>query len=548
MIKKLFSLFLLMIVASLAIASAQITISQPGVLTKSLNSTTLTISNPANSNVSYNIAMNPINITDNTNILQITATPSAFALANGTSQAITLSYSILPSLVLGSFSTQISAFSQDNSSINASTTLSFVNSFCRQGDIGDIIEITKLEDEKLDNADEWQWSPLDNIEITVKVHNSADRDLDVTLEYGLYNPSTKEFDVEEDTIDLSIDKGKSEETSIKFQVPSDIDERSDYRFYVKAYKEGEERKNCTDKENGNYYKDVETTKETRSVVLDEIKTESTYLCGDNAEIKARVSNIGKEDEEKVLVNLYNKELGINMNKVLENFDSGDDETISFLFKIPENATEKTYNFELKTRFKYDDKNSGCDNNEDAECYDKNSIDDLDKTFKASFKVEGNCRKIVAEKTEITANLQSEEAVAGGDVVIKSTIKNAGDASQTYILSVSGIDNFATLQKIEPQTVTLEPGKSQDVTITLKANDDAEGDYTFTISAKTVSSGKTKEQPVSLTIQPVSGIFSGLTGSAIGESLKSNWLIWVIVLVNIILIILIIVIAVRIARR
>lgn len=546
--KKILGLFLLTLLASLALVSAQIFLSAPDALTESKNSTSFVITNPASSGI-YNITISPISITDSKgNIIQITANPSSVQnLINGSTQTIALSYSSLPSnLVLGKFSTSILATATNSTStINSTTTLSFINSFCDKGDIGTALEITKLEDEKLDNEDEWKWHPLDNIEITVKVHNAADRDLDTEIEYGLYNPDTNEFiDLDEDTIDLSVDEGESEEAEIRFQVPSDIDKKSNYRFYVKVYQEGKETSNCTDKKDGDYYEEVEVIRETRAVVLSEIKTNSPYMCGDKAEIKADLVNIGEEDEDQVLVTLYNKELGVNVNKIIDNLDSGDEESISFSFDIPENAAEKTYTLELRTRYKFDEDNSGCSEDEDIECYDKNSLDDLDKDFKATIKVEGNCAvKPATENTLITATLESD-AVAGQQVIVKANIKNLGTSSQTYTILTSGTENFGTLESIDPQTFTVTAGQSKDVLITLKANSDADGDYTFDIKA--ISGSTIKQQQVSLAIEGKTSPFSGL--NSLFTNLGDNWLIWVIVLVNIVLIVLIIVVAVRIARK
>jgi VCBS repeat-containing protein len=230
--------------------------------------------------------------------------------------------------------------------------------------------------------------------------------------------------------------------------------------------------------------------------------------------------------------------------VIDKLNSGDDKKLTFDFNIPSNATEKTYTFNLKTYFRYNTNNNGCSETTDTACYDKNSFDDLDKTLIATIKVEGNCQPVVTTpQTQITATLQSD-AIAGQDLVVKATVTNAG-ASQTYTILTSGTESFSTLSSINPQTFTLAKGESKDVLITLNANDDASGDYTFSIKALS-GSNVIKDQPVTLNVQAKSSSFTGL--NSLFSNLSTNWLIWVIVLINVILIVLIIVIAIRIARK
>lgn len=552
---KVFLMLLLTLLASLALVSAQVTLSQPASLSKAVTATSFTITNPATSGTSYDVSISPITITDSKgNNILVNSNPSSISnLIAGASQTINLSYSILPSgLTLSpnagyQGTITVTAINSTGGSAVSTTQISFVNSFCNSGDIGDTLQITRVRDNKLDNSDEWTWNPLDNIEISVKVHNSGEKDLDVTLEYGLYEPFSNSFiDIDEDTIDISVDHGStSDEELITFQIPSDIDEGSDYRFYVKAYKDGNEKTNCTDlNDEDDYFKEVDIQKETRAIILTETKIDSSVLCGDTVELKTQVSNVGNEDEKAVLVTIFNKELGIDIKKVIDKLNSGDDKTITLDFTIPQNKTEKTYILSIDTYFKYD---SGCSDKEDFTCYDKSASSDLDRNFDQALKVEGNCAPIITTpQTQITAVLDSD-AIAGQDIIVKATIKNTGSSDTTYTVLASGYENFATLSSINPQTFTLAASQSKDVLITLKANSDAAGDYTFDIKA--LSGSQVKQQSLSLTIEGKSSLFTGSSIlNSLSANLSGNWFIWVIVLVNVVLIVLIIIIAIRIARK
>lgn len=564
---KIFALILLtVIIASLAVVSAELTSVVKGLdFSKSNNFSYFELTNTYGDLTNVTISAPSLQINDGSNhYMTISLNPVGL---NYNNVAINGKIRINATLVidsnfalnLGNYDfpiINITAINSTNASITEldQLTFSFINSFCTSGDVptnGTLLEITQLVDENLDNADDWDWSPLDNIEVSVRVANKYGKDINVILEYGLYDPTTKSLiNLDEETIDLSIDKGESVKETIAFRIPADITEGSDYRFYVKAYKDSDQNTVCADKRDSDYFKLIQIQKEPRAVVVDDITLSfDSAFCGDEVELRAKVYNVGNGDETKALIKLYNKELGINMNKVVERLNSGDSESIVFDFKIPANATEKTYTLDLQTMFKYNEDNGGCSTVENANCYDKTSADDLDKTFSAILKVEGNCIKpetvvVVTDKVDITAGLQSDKAEAGKEIVIKSTVKNSGTSSQTYAMLVSGTDDFAIVQKIEPQSFTLEAGKSQDVLITLKANDDAKGDYTFNI--KTIYGSKTKEQPVTLSIEAKTGIFSKISDPF--SNFKGNWFIWLVVAINIILILVIVLMIIKIAKK
>ncbi len=549
---KILGLFLLTAVLLSVLVSAALSVSSPEALTRARNSTTFTIANPSTS-ASVNVTLSaPLNITDSKGkIIQLSATPQTFTLTNGTSQTITVSYSSIPSgFIRGSYSAPITAFTVDNSSINISASLQFIDSFCSRGNVplnDPILEITRLSDEKIDNKNAWDWHPIDNIEVSVKVRNSGEKDLDIVLEYGLFKAGSNTEELDADSIDLSIDSGDtSDEQILQFKIPADIDEGT-YRFYVKAYDDGNEKSICTDKKDDAYFQEVDISKESRAIILDDVEIQSPAQCGDTVQLSADAVNSGKDTEDRVLVSVFNRELGIDKFQVLKDLDEGESESIDFNIAIPQNATDKVYTLELKTRFKYDDDNSGCNTDDDSACYDKDS-GDIDKTFTIPLKVEG-CKPVapvIKDNVQITATLESETAKAGEDFIIKATIKNTGSSAASYLILASGTESFATVQTIAPQSLTLNAGQSQDVLLTLRANADAAGDYTFSI--KSVSGANVKEQPVQVAIQPKTGVFTGFASLNIFSNLQNNWFIWIVVLINIVLIVLIVVVAVRIARK
>lgn len=542
---KIISLLLLTILANLAFVSAELVTLSTGTttFTQSTNLSYFTIY--ANNNVNLSLVSSPlpIRITDGNNkyaTLSLSNIPST--LANGNEARINVSMTMdsgfssdlktyaFPDVI-------INAINSSDSSITENRTVSFtlVNSFCEAGDIGNQLEITGITDEELDNTDKWVWRPLDNIEIIVKVHNkNITEEISAVVEYGLYDVTDKTFiDLNEDTIDVDIKEKKTESVTINFQVPSssDIDSDHSYRFYVKAYEDGNEANQCVDQKDNKYFQDVDIKRDNRDVIVSKIIIPESVSCGDTVTLSAKLDNIGKKDEDKVNVRLYSKEIGLNLNKTVTSLDSGDSATVDFNFNVPNNINEKIYVLSLSTDFNYDDNDNTYD-------------DHSEKTFIANLDVSGNCQITTADQVSMSVSMP-ETITAGDEVTLTATITNTGTAAQSFIISVLNANSFAQVQSITPTQVDLAAGASKPVSIILKINDNAQSN-SFTLRATTVSSGKITEKNVPLTIEEKSGSFSGF--ASLFTNMKSNWLVWVIVLVNIVLIVLIIVIAVKIARK
>lgn len=553
--RKIFSLFLLTAILAISLVSAAdlIQITQGNDLSRSINSTSFNIKNIYTDTVNLSMSSGDLKVSDGKgHFVHLTLLPSSVpaTLAAGSTITLNGTLTIDSGFIFNPVSyafppININAVNVSDSAINETeqVTFKFVQNYCKYGDIGNV-EITSLTDEKLDNKNSWEWRPLDKIEVVAKIRNDIGKDEDFTVEYDLYDSTSNQFvDLGDNTVDVSVDDGHSGEATLDFQIPSDIDQDHTYIFYAKAYVSGSEKKYCADVAADN---DISINQESHAVVLTDISLPSSVSCGDTVELKATVNNPGSNDEKRVLVTLFNKDLGLDLRKVITSFNTGDTQDITFNFAIPANATEKTYSLDLVTRYQYHASNSGCSSDTDTACYDQDSRSDLDKDFSQSLKVEGNCKQAAAtaqDNAQITATLESE-AVAGKEIVVRATVTNVGSSIAAYQVLVSGYDSFATLEKeVTPNTVTLEAGKSQDVLIYLKATDKASGDYTFTVKA--LSGSKIKEQPVSLSVTPKKNALGNLN---IFGNLQDNWFIWVIVLINVVLIVLIIVVAVRIARK
>jgi uncharacterized membrane protein len=414
--------------------------------------------------------------------------------------------------------------------------LYFINGFCDVGEFGEL-EIIELKDKKKDNEDEWEWHPLDDIEFRVEIENNFDDKERIKIEYEIYDDEGKrvDFNGDDNEQSVSIGDGDSERITFSLRVPADMED-GDYNLFLKAFVKGhEDDEGCVDSSNElskTYYQEISVDRdEDRAVVvdLDKLDLPDLTMCGDFVTLYTKIYNIGEEDEDKVKVNLFNSELGIDLNEVINDLEEGEPATVTFNFQVPENVEEKVYLFRIINFYEYD---------EDDDEYDSNSKEDLDENFNFNLKV--NCIQEKEISALITAELESD-AVAGEPLVIKGTIKNTGEEETTYTLRIAEHSSWSDFDKIDPSTVTLDVDESADFDVQLNVDEDAEGEQFFVIKAG--YNGETTEQEVSVLIEGTEGV--SVTGSAVSGHLRENWFIWLIVVINIILIIAIIAVARRI---
>ncbi|MCK4647639.1 putative S-layer protein [Candidatus Pacearchaeota archaeon] len=405
--------------------------------------------------------------------------------------------------------------------------------YCISGNIGDWITIKRVKDEKKDNDNEWEWRPLDEIEITVEVENAEyDDKIRGTIEYGLYDEDDGDFIFEEE-IDFSIKEDEKEKFTIEFKIdPTDLNEDTednDYTFYLKVYDDDDSSEEYQCKQFVQY---VEIRREKDEVTLEPDKIEilpKEVGCSSQVELTTTLFNIGTDDQDDVSVRLYNKELGINIMQEVGDIDATDSKEVKFAFTIPADAEEKLYDLEIII-FDEDDYIYEIENHEG---------DEHDAKFYYSFKVEGNC--ISEPKVTISADLESE-AKAGKELIVKVTITNTGVETSTFDISVGDYAEWASLGSMVPESITLDAGKSEDVLITLNVNSDVSGNQNFEII---VTEGtKVLSKPVAVMIEKSTGL-AGITGGLISEG---NWPIWTIGAINIILVFIIIIVALKVAKK
>ena len=416
--------------------------------------------------------------------------------------------------------------------------------FCSAGTVLGNLTIKEVSWDNNGNGDEEEWELLDEIEVEMEIkNNNNDDEVDAVAVLGLFDSNGNDVSDEliflgdskrdEEEIEITIDDDDEETVRWEFKVPADFD-AGDYKLAVKVYDEDSgQSRDCADTSGDldeDFYQLIkieQTDDEGRFVVVDEIELDSQVTCGQSISGQFTVFNIGEDDEERVKITIFNKELGISMVKeITSDLDKGEDETLDFSLTIPAIAKSGNYVLQFLTEYDYDD---GVYDQEADEATDY-AIEVLGCT--------GNIGNPSGGLTNIAIDAElASDAKAGEELVVVATITNTGDEDADFSISARGFSEWAELIDISPQTLSVDAGESEEVTLTLRVNDEASGMQSFDLQVSEDGRVQIQEIEVDLETSNIKGIFN-----------SESSLIWIIGAVNLILIILIIVVAVRVSRR
>ena len=456
----------------------------------------------------------------------------------------------LSTLKFGSHQITINANST-TTPVQATTTLSFVKSFCNKGSTNKDLVINSIDVSNSGDEDD-EWLPLDEVEVEVEVDNTGDNDIrDIIVELGLFDLSGRnqvnDLDFEnadEEEIDLGrLNDGDEETVTFTFRVPADF-EPGDYRLAVKAFSDdlGED-KECTDTSDddfdNDFFESISVDRETdegQFIAFENIQiTPDQVTCGDSVTVRADVFNVGDEEQDQVRVNLFSSELGIRLEKeIRENMDEGDKTEVSFTFTVPQGLKDKLYNLEFDANYDYRNGNYRESSDEST----KTGLRVLDVGCVPTTPTPSG--KIAV----ITAGLDSD-ARAGSELIVKATITGLVAGGADYLVGARGFESWADLKSISAPLISLDERESKDVVLSFDVNEDAADKQSFILEVRIGNQLETRE--IEVNIESAQG-GAGITGGVTGVSLGGNSLIWIIGIINVILIILIIVVAARISRR
>ena len=390
------------------------------------------------------------------------------------------------------------------------------DSWCTQDFNGEkgTIEIKNFYIDYIGTGDDEEWEALDEIIIEVDVRNtdSDDRIDDIVVEIKILDSNDKDvtddFDFDDEENDLGrISKRTTETATFTIsELPTDVEEDT-YKIYVRAYDEDDENAVCVstsdDFKNGDddeLYHEFDVVREDEAVIVKDLfETKILASCGDkNVEVSFPVYNIGDDEEEKVLVQLYNRELNIDEFYVIDSLRSGKSKEATFLISLPEKLSKTRYDLDIYTFFAYDEDEDELD----KASYDENS-NDIDRD--ASIRLEIlSCR---GPDPSVNANLESAAEI-GTDLVVKAMVTNNG-ADNDFVISISDFESWADLVSVVPQTASIDEGEFTEVTITLSPK--VAGSQSFKIN--TIADGDSYSQTVSVSIAEKPGLFGGMSDLA-----------------------------------
>jgi hypothetical protein len=530
-------IFAIILVAS--VVSATVTISSVPVLSQDGGTFDITIESTVNETVA--LSMVPDSITQSSKVIDFDFSSSSVVLtANQSSAPITVTYTVENGFDFKfgkSYSTNLIATDSATTPQTFTKKLTFEqSSYCEVENLGGNLDV-EIRDITVKEGfgDDEDWYALDEVEIEVRVENNGNDDIDnIEVEWVILDSNGNEV-MDGDESDFRLKDGKDEDVVITLDVdPDDFDgSGEDFTFHVRATGEDEEfddAETCSSDSD-----DINLVRPDDFVILSDINFQEVVQCGDDIQFTADVWNIGDDDQDDVVVRAFlDSKFKIDRRTDIGDIDSFEDESYSLNFPVPTDVDEGFYTI----RFTVLD-----DNNDIYE-----SDDDDESEFLETFKVEGGCSGSTGTPsvprsgtgTLVSASLQSG-GNAGEELVISASVTNTGSETTSYTVGVSSFGSWASLDSIEPSTLVLDAGESQDATIRFDVHNSASGEQTFNVEA-TPSGQSPVIQPVSVTISKASG--SGITGGIIGGN---NAYLWGIGALNIILVIIIIIVAVRVAR-
>jgi len=438
------------------------------------------------------------------------------SLAPGASTSISVPINTTSNTDIGAHTLTLSVYAQntslstDNFTITSAQTLTVLYPFCENvsnmtGSPINLYDIKNRAD--IDGED---FNPLDEYELSVKVRNNDDEDSQKAVIEMVLVQANGEVD---DT--LVDDSQKISDTDyftfkLNSSIPADIEEGKAY-LYVRVYNDDDEN-NCEQD-----VLEMNIEKRSKELAPTELEFPKTVSCGETFTFSGRIANIGDSDEDKVNVVLTT--LGQTFSEEFDNLDSGDYSPVfDFSVKVPTNLTEGTAKFSLRTEYDYDD--------EDETYGDSDSYSYL-------FTV-ANCKVDLASfKTETSTALTNTASE------VRFLISNPSSYTQTF--AVSATADWATISSVTPQTVTLEAGKQQYVSVALTPNKNAEVGI-HNVAAKISYGSTTESLSLPVTVQSASASLGML--DKVGYQFKYNtmWAVTDVVLVIAIIVLLVMIFA------
>jgi len=270
---------------------------------------------------------------------------------------------------------------------------------------------------------------------------------------------------------------KKDKKNLKLELPSDLETTASGEEYTLSVtlKDGRGR---TLEPSAEY--ELTVQRQNDLVEIQRVIVPSVLEAGKAAKMTVVLKNIGSDEQEDLYLKISSTELGLFEEEYvgdLEAMDEDDNEdvaTIDVPLRISNGALEGTYALKVQV-------------------YNDNLEVMTTKT------VTVNGIQKAADSTDVVAVEGSLDLKQGQTGVYQLHLLNLGNDAQTYTVSVTGIDGWASYD-VNPLSVKLNPDSSQLVDLALTVSDKAMvGKHTFTVAVD--SDGKTvKEMTLTTNIE------------------------------------------------
>jgi hypothetical protein len=328
-----------------------------------------------------------------------------------------------------------------------------------------------------------------------------------------------------DVFDMKANVSYTKKISLK--LPKRIDE-DQYRLRIYV------RDRSNDELRQDFYLYVDTVRHSIEIKDVDIDPATEVEAGRSLRVLVDLKNYGQMDEDDIKVEFSIPELSL---KALPDYlDIEADETKvseELYLRIPVCTDAGQYTGQVKVTYDEGDEvetqNVFINVVESKVC----EADEVKEETKEETKTE---TKPAVEKTVITVGAQSQDLTRGeGGAIYPVTFTNSGTESKTYVVSVTGADNWATV-KISPlQTVTVGAGESKSVYIYVSAKETADAaDHMFTVDVKDASGNVVKQIP--MTAKVVEPAETKAKSSGLKKALEIGLIVLVVILIIVALIV------------
>jgi|TARA_B100001971_G_scaffold102152_1_gene94138 hypothetical protein len=218
------------------------------------------------------------------------------------------------------------------------------------------VKVGSKTDKNMDFGDKIkeEAKPGDTVKFTIQAENNFTddegleiEDIQVTVTIDSIDDDS---DLEEDDTIKDLKDGKDDDVTIEFTIPLEVDE-GDYDVLIVV--EGED-ENRTDHE-VQYELEIEVQKEDNEVLFSRNSlSPSEIKCGRTVQLSTAVINTGADDEDDVVLDVVNSELGINFRETFDltndPFDDDSKFRKSFTLSIPEEVATGIYSIPATVTF------------------------------------------------------------------------------------------------------------------------------------------------------------------------------------------------------